>query len=130
MISRSETYGLSDELNAVRIVEFAPGDWSLAARLSPIGGLLALDQLAMPAEQRLGAGQQRSPGRPGQGTAPRLGPAAEDQNLQPEAHNGVEGRVERDRAAWQGPRSARALASLLAPKRSDAAGVNLTGHLP
>jgi hypothetical protein len=53
------------------LVEFAPGNRSLAARSSPMGGPLAADQLAMPPEQELGAGQERSPGWPRQDGAER-----------------------------------------------------------
>ncbi len=47
-------------------MELAPGHRSRPAWPSPIGGPFAADQLPMPAEQRLGAGQERSPSRPGQ----------------------------------------------------------------
>ena len=50
-------------------MEFAPGEPSLSARSSGVGGPFAADQLAMPPEQRLRAGQERSPGRPEQSSA-------------------------------------------------------------
>ena len=50
-------------------VELAAGSRSLAARSSPAGGPLTVDQLSVPAEQGLGAGQQRLPIRPGQHAA-------------------------------------------------------------
>jgi hypothetical protein len=52
-------------------MELAPGNRSLPVRASPVGGPFAADELAMPTEHRLGTGQERSPGRPGQGTADR-----------------------------------------------------------
>ena len=89
-------------------MELAPGNRSLPVRASPVGGPFAADELAMPTEQRLGAGQERSPCRTGQavgglparpadlslkhpklmaegqhlGTEPRIRPAADDQDLQ------------------------------------------------
>ena len=50
-------------------VEFAPGERSLSARSSGVGGPFAADQLAMPPEQRRRPGQERSPGRPGHSSA-------------------------------------------------------------
>lgn len=53
------------------LVELTPGNRPPAARSSAIGGPLAADKFAMPAQQRLGAGQERSPGWPGQDAADR-----------------------------------------------------------
>src|SRR5215472_16870661 len=61
------TFVLPGELQD-ELVELA-GSWSLAAGSSPVGGPLAPDQFSVPAEQRLGAGQQRLPIRPGQEAA-------------------------------------------------------------
>src|SRR5215831_15498595 len=61
------TFVLPGELQD-ELVELA-GSWSLAAGSSPVGGPLAPDQLSVPAEQRLGAWQQRLPMRPGQEAA-------------------------------------------------------------
>jgi len=46
-------------------VQLASLSWSLAAGSWSVGGPLPLDQLSVPVEQRLGAGQQRVPIRPG-----------------------------------------------------------------
>ena len=51
------------------VVKLAPGARPLLAGSSPIGSPLTPDELSMPAEQRLGSGQERSPVRPGQDTA-------------------------------------------------------------
>ena len=47
-------------------MESAPGKRSLPARSPSVGGPPTSDQLSMPPEQGLWAGQQRSPSRPGQ----------------------------------------------------------------
>ena len=52
-----------------QVMQLAAEDQSLAAPSSPVGGPLAVDQLPMPAQQRLRAGQQCSLCRPGQHTA-------------------------------------------------------------
>ena len=62
------TFVLPGELQD-EFVQLASLGWSLAAGSSPVGGPLAPDQLSVPAEQRLGAGQQRLPIRPGQEAA-------------------------------------------------------------
>lgn len=54
-----------------QLMKLADGNRWLAARPPPVGRPLAADQLAMPPEQRLGAGQERSPCRPGQDPADR-----------------------------------------------------------
>src|SRR5215467_9605406 len=61
------TFVLPGELQD-ELVELA-GSRSLAAWSSPVGGPLAPDQLSVPAEQGLGAGQQRLPIWPGQDAA-------------------------------------------------------------
>jgi hypothetical protein len=47
-------------------MKFAPWKRSLPARSPSVGGPPTADQLSMPPEQGLRAGQQRSPSRPGQ----------------------------------------------------------------
>jgi hypothetical protein len=56
-------------LEVDEFMELTPGERSLSARSAGVGGPPAADQLAMPSEQRLRAGKERSPGRPGQSPA-------------------------------------------------------------
>src|SRR5262249_3264709 len=53
------------------VVQLAPDNRPMSAGLSPISGPPAPDQFPMPAEQGLGARQERSPVWPGQDTAER-----------------------------------------------------------
>ena len=62
------TFVLPGELQD-EFAQIASLGWSLAAGSSSVSGPLAPDQLSVPAEQRLRAGLQRFPIRPGQDAA-------------------------------------------------------------
>jgi hypothetical protein len=54
-----------------QLIDLGPGHAAATIRQSTVGGPLVTDQLSMPAQQRLRAGQARRPGRAGQDPAER-----------------------------------------------------------